>query len=376
MSPLGKSFEFSNSGQVSSDSADDEARINVVAARFVTDVESATMASLDVSHSIEANTKTIERDLGSESILFKQLGLCNTAHESLTGTLGSISPMLNDLDTSVKSMAVSGNHLVHELKGLSTRLRESETPAINPVFELELSNKFSENTELQLRLQSISSEAESFRQKLHELEAKNRNLEVSMAESSANHRTIERRGLQLEAENTCLHNQMESVKEEARKMIDGERAASKKDLQIMEDNGLQLKAKNNLLQNQVQSVQEEGRIMIAEEKAASKKDLQIMQHRELQLEAENDRLQGQLKSVSDEAQKVLFEEKAAFKKNIKLHHEEQIEIIQQEKKKLEEEYEALTIQLQGARESLVSVKSCPLRITWLIELDQRPEIGR
>lgn len=272
------------------------------------------MASLDVSHSIEANTKTIERDLGSESILFKQLDLCNAAHESLTGKLGSISPMLNDLDTSVKSMAVSENHLVHELKGLSTRLRESETPSTNPVLELELSNKFSENTQLQLRLQSISSEAESFRQKLHELEAKNRNLEVSMAESSANYRTVEHHGLQLEVENTCLHNQVESVKEEAR-------------------------------------------IMIAEEKAASKKDLKIMQDRGLQLEAENDRLQGQLKFVSDEAQNVLS------KKYMQLHHEEKIEVIQQEKEKLEEEYESLSSQLQGARESLVSVKTCPLTIT-------------
>lgn len=146
-------------------------------------------------------------------------------------------------------------------------------------------------------------------------------------------------------------------------MIDGERSASKKDLQVMEDSGLRLKAENTRLQGQVQSIQEEARIMIAEEKATSKKDLKTVQQRGLQLEAENIRLQGQLKSVSDDAQKVLAEEKAASKKDMQLHHEEQIEVIQQEKQKLEEESEALSIQLQGVRETLVSVRACPLRIT-------------
>ncbi|KAJ5983567.1 hypothetical protein N7481_005666 [Penicillium waksmanii] len=240
------------------------ARIDVVAARLVADAESTARTNLQASQSIEANTKMIEFSFGSDSTLSRQLDRCNTAHGSLGNTLEGFSPVLNDLDASVKSLTASGNHLVHELKGLSSKLLESQPPPNNPLLELEVSKTFSENTQLQLRLQTISSEAESLRRSLHDREVENQRLQKSMAESNTKYHSLEHRGMQLEADNICLHEQMRSVKEDARKMIDEGKITSKNEMQLhhnlqigtIERENERLKDEAGALLGQMQGVQD------------------------------------------------------------------------------------------------------------------------
>lgn len=243
--------------------ANNELRINVVAARLVADVESTARTNLQAAQSIEANTKIIESSFGSDSILSRQLDRCNTAHGSLGNTLKEYSPVLDDLDASVKSLTVSGNHLADELKSLSNRLIESQNPPSNRLLGLEVSKTFSENTQLQLRLQTISSEAESLRQSLREREVENQKLQKSMIESNTKYQSLEHRGMQLEAENTCLHEQMKSGKEDARKMIDDGKISSKNEMQfhhdlqieIIEKEKRRLKDEAGALHGQLQGVQ-------------------------------------------------------------------------------------------------------------------------
>lgn len=244
--------------------ANDELRIDVVAARLMADAEVTTRTNLQASQSIEANTKMIESSFGSDSTLSRQLDRCNAAHGSLGNRLEGFSPVLNDLDGSVKSLTVSGNHLVHELKGLSHRLLESQPPLNNPLLELEVSKTFSENTQLQLRLQTISSETESLRRSLHEREVENQRLQKSTAESNTKYQSLENRGMRLEAENTCLQEQIKSIKEDARKMIDEGKITSRNEMQLHHDLQIgtierekeRLKDETGALLGQLQGVQE------------------------------------------------------------------------------------------------------------------------
>ncbi|KAJ5090154.1 hypothetical protein N7532_008838 [Penicillium argentinense] len=225
--------------------------------------KSVTNANVDVSHSIQENTRLIGVELGPASKVVEQLGLCNKSHEALMNTLGVVSPTLSELDTSVKTLAAGGNHLVHELKNFGTRLDEIQLHANNQELATELSAKFSENTQLQIRLHDTCSDLENIRVKLHEREAENQKLERLVTESGAKCQSLEHQKMQVEAENTCLKRQVESSKEDARKLIDEEIASSRTGMQdeyeeqlrvIRQEKG-KIETSSEMLASQLEDVQ-------------------------------------------------------------------------------------------------------------------------
>jgi len=213
-------------------SANAQDRIDVLATHLTSDVELATEANLEASRKIEENTKAIECTLGPESIFCRQLESCKDSYESFGAKMGDVSPILNDLGTSVKSLKASGDYLVHELKGLSASLREFQSSNQSPRLELELSNKLAENANLELRLQKFQMEAVSLRESLSEREVKNQGLQKLIEELRAKDQVMKQRGLELESENTSLREHATSSEEKTREMVEKQKLSSKEEMKL------------------------------------------------------------------------------------------------------------------------------------------------
>ncbi|KAJ5662141.1 uncharacterized protein N7477_009757 [Penicillium maclennaniae] len=149
----------------------------------------------------------IERHLGAESTLLHQLGNCKHSFESLKGRLAVIEPTLSTLDASVQSLTTTESSLLEDLRRFCEKLADAQIQPSSPGLELELSNKYAENTQLQLQLQDTSLKTTSLLQRLDQSEAQKLAIQQSLTEATAEcqkaeilNRTIETEKLALQGE--------------------------------------------------------------------------------------------------------------------------------------------------------------------------------
>ena len=81
-----------------------------------------------------------------------------------------------------------------------------------------------------------------------------------------------------------------------------------------------------------------------------------MKQRGLELESENTSLREHASSSEEKTREMVEEQKLSTKEEMKLYYNEQIEMLQKEKQKLEDTSGELIGQLQQVQDSLVSIK--------------------
>ncbi|KAJ5292791.1 uncharacterized protein N7443_008744 [Penicillium atrosanguineum] len=160
-------------------------RLDTMSTQFTCSIEAGTIYNANVSGKVQESLQLIERHLGAESTLLQQLGNCESSYESLKRILAAMEPTLSTLDISVQSLTTTESSLLRRLSELCEKLAEAQIQPSNPALELELSNKYAENTQLQLQLQEISLKSENLRQRLDEREAQTLAVQRSLTEVTA-----------------------------------------------------------------------------------------------------------------------------------------------------------------------------------------------
>lgn len=214
--------------------------------------------NVNAAKEIEDSLKTIERYLGSKSPIFERLSCTENLHETLSGHFQTLQPKLNSLHDSVTNLTGNEKQLAQSLEALSNTLAETRIPAGNPVLELELSKKFSENAQFQIQIHDLSSAAESLRKRLQDSETAIRSYHESYETVNARSRILEQETSKLRTEKVALMGELESAKLEIRKELDGERMTLVDQMNIQHELQLQTlqkekrdleEASNDLLAN-------------------------------------------------------------------------------------------------------------------------------
>lgn len=161
----------------------------------------------------------IEGNLGPYSSIFKQLANSESCYGNLQQQLQSVEPMLGSLDSSIKAVGITETDLVRGLETFGQKLSEARIPAGNPVLEMEISNKFAENTQLQLKLQEISIEAESLRKQLANKSSENQHLQHALTETVTNEQASRSQNARLEIEKTALRGELELLEQRIREEL-------------------------------------------------------------------------------------------------------------------------------------------------------------
>jgi len=177
-----------------------------------------------VSDKVQENLQLIERHLGVESTLLKQLGNCESSYGSLEERLAAIEPTLNTLDTSVKYLTTTESSLLGSLAGFCEKLAEAQIQPVNPGLEQELSKKFAENTQLQLQLQAVSLEVESVQQRLCETEAQTSTLNQSLTKAIAERQKVEDYSHRIESEKLSMQEEFARAEQNIRQELDKEKS--------------------------------------------------------------------------------------------------------------------------------------------------------
>jgi chromosome segregation ATPase len=182
------------------------------------------MSNAKVSERVQESLNLIERRLDADSTLLQQLENCESSYKSLNGRFATIEPTLNTLNTSVNSLTTTESSLLGDLNGFCKQLAEAQVQPPKAGLELELSNKFAENTQLQLRLQKISLEAESLRQGLGERESQTLVLQQSLAEATAECQNLETRNHRIETEKLAMQGEATLVEQRIRHEFTAEKS--------------------------------------------------------------------------------------------------------------------------------------------------------
>lgn len=162
-----------------------------------------------MSKSIDDSVHSIEYHVGANSHLFQQLAECGTSYGWLKGKLETVEPTLNNLSTSVGVILDSGSNLARRFEDFGKKLEE--VPIFKGIQDSErrLTELFAENTQLQLRLQKLSSEIDSVKQLDSEKDAKTEGLRQSLIEARQKYIAAEDRIRGLEMEKTAMKGEME-----------------------------------------------------------------------------------------------------------------------------------------------------------------------
>ncbi|KGO58947.1 hypothetical protein PEX2_093020 [Penicillium expansum] len=263
-------------------------RFNSLAAQVANDVDRSTEMSKNVFQALQEALHAIEGNLGPYSSIFKQLANSESCYGNLQQQLQSVEPMLGSLDSSIKAVGITETDLVRGLETFGQKLSEARIPAGNPVLEMEISNKFAENTQLQLKLQEISIEAESLRKQLANKSSENQHLQHALTETVTNEQASRSQNARLEIEKTALRGELELLEQRIRE---------------------ELGAANTKLQGQMKGKFEE--------------QIQDLETEKARLEREFNNLQVQLATVQSslaETEKTAEDERL---EKASLHHESQ-----------------------------------------------------
>ena len=185
-----------------------------------------------MSKCVQDSLDSIESHLGSDSALFQQLAEFTGSHEWLKDKLGAVEPTLDNLSASVKVMLDSGGNLVRQFGDFGKMLEQAQVPKGNPDLERQLTEKFAENTQLQLGLQKLSSEINSLKQLTSKKDTKIEGLQRSLAEAGRKFKAAEDRNQVLEIEKTALKGEMELMDQSIRHEMSIEHAASGNQMKV------------------------------------------------------------------------------------------------------------------------------------------------
>ncbi|KAJ5168563.1 uncharacterized protein N7482_004157 [Penicillium canariense] len=245
------------------DARDAASRIDGLAMKLTDSVDNNTKVNVGVSGCIQESLHAIHTHVGINSQLFKQLADCDTSYGRLKDKFETVGPTLNNLNALIKSTIASESKLARQIEDLGEKLEEAQMPKGNPELEGQLMKKLTENTQLQLELERMSSEVDSLKQQSGEKNARIRDLQQSLAETIKRQETAADRSQRLEIENTALRGQVELSDQRARHELTTEHAASRdqmksqfeQQLQIIQVERDELKNGTTVIMNQLSGVQ-------------------------------------------------------------------------------------------------------------------------
>ena len=218
--------------------------------QFTSSIEAGTISNAIMSGKVQENLHSIERHLSAESTLLQQLRDCEGSYESLKGSLAAIEPTLSTLDTSVRSLTTTESSLLGGLSGFCEKLAEAQIQPSNPGLELELSNKYVENTQLQLQLQDISLKAASLLQRLDECEAQKLAMQQSLTEATAKCQNAEALNRRIETEKVALQGEAALAEQKIRHELTTEITTSTDRIRYEYEQKLQrVQKEKNVLEN-------------------------------------------------------------------------------------------------------------------------------
>ncbi|KAJ5646940.1 hypothetical protein N7490_003312 [Penicillium lividum] len=191
-------------------------RIDSLSSRFSENIEGGIKINNGVAKSLQKKFQEIECHLGPDSPMFKLLCQSHTSHVALNVKFETIEPTLNALGTSAKALTMKEDTLINELAIFSKKLVDVQAPRENPVLELELANKFSENTRLQIQLHDLSSKVDALQKSLDDKETLTRDTQRCLADVTAKQETADRQIKQLEAEKATLQREFEATEKRIR----------------------------------------------------------------------------------------------------------------------------------------------------------------
>ncbi|KAJ5959371.1 uncharacterized protein N7479_006521 [Penicillium vulpinum] len=194
-------------------------RFNSLAGQVASNVDRSTEMSKNVFQALQDALQAIESNLGPYSSIFKQLVNSESCYGNLQQQLQIVEPMLGSLDVSIKAVGMTETDLVRGLETFSQKLSEARIPAGNPVLEMEVSNKFAENTQLQLELQQISIEVESLRKQVANKSSENQHLQHALTDAVTNEQASKSQNARLEIEKMALRGELQLLEQRIREEL-------------------------------------------------------------------------------------------------------------------------------------------------------------
>ncbi|KAJ5939951.1 hypothetical protein N7516_000119 [Penicillium verrucosum] len=194
-------------------------RFNSLAGQVASDVDRSTEMSKNMFQALQEAVQAIEGNCGPYSSIFKQLASSESCYGNLQQRLQTVEPVLDSLGASIKAVGITETDLVRGLETFGQKLSDARIPAGNPVLEMEVSNKFAENTQLQLQLQEISIEVESLRKQLANKSSENQHLQHALTESVTNEQASKSQNSRLEIEKTALQGELQLLEQRIREEL-------------------------------------------------------------------------------------------------------------------------------------------------------------
>lgn len=206
-----------------------------------------------MSKSIDDSVHSIESHFGANSHLVQQLADCRTSYGWLKEKLETVEPTLDNLSTSVGIIMDSGRNLTGQFEDFGKKLEEVQITQGSHDSERRLMELFAENTQLQLRLQKLSSEIDSLKQLDSEKDAKSEGLRQSLIEAKQKDRAAEDRIRRLEMEKTAMMGEMELRDQRTRHELATVNAKSQDQMKAQYEKRLQtLQAEKDELEKDVE----------------------------------------------------------------------------------------------------------------------------
>ena len=351
-----------------------------MSAQFTEDVQSNNKNSANLAGAIRTDLEKIEGQFDYESPLFKQLRGCVTSHECLNERFGSVEPILNQLNTSVKLLTNTEGSLIQDLKGFGEKLTEAQMPTSNPVLEMELSSKFAENTQLQLQIHDISSEMDDLRKRLCSAETESQTLHQCVTDGTAKQQAMEERNQSLEGENLALRTEIKSTEQRVRReaneksilLVSQMKTGHEKELQALQRQKDDMKhASDENTAKQITSTENRIREEVEKENAALIDQLKVQHGHELQtLQKEKDDMEHtsaelmvqQISATEKRTRQEVEKEYTALMDKLKGQHELELQTLQKERDDTENVSAEITAKLSGVQDSLVNLGIT----TWVI----------
>lgn len=192
-----------------------------------------------MSESIDGSVHSIESHFGANSHLVQQLADCRASYSWLKGKLEAVEPTLDNLSISVGAIMDSERDLTRQFKDFGKMLEEAQITKGNQDSERRLTELFTENTQLQLRLQKLSSEIESLKQLSSEKDARSGELLQSLTEARQNYGAAEDCIRRLEVEKMAMKGEMELRDQKARHELATINAKSQDQMKVQYERRLQ-----------------------------------------------------------------------------------------------------------------------------------------
>ncbi|KAJ5759484.1 hypothetical protein N7520_006640 [Penicillium odoratum] len=191
-------------------------RIDSLSSRFSENIEGGIKINNGVAKTLQKKFQEIECHLSPDSPMFKLLCQNDTSYVALKGKFKTLEPTLNALGTSARALTTKEDTLIQELATFSKNLVDTQAPRNNPVLELELANKVSENTRLQIQLHDLSSKVVALQKSLDDKETLIQDTQRCLVDVNAKQETADRQRKQLEAEKGTLQQEFAATEKRIR----------------------------------------------------------------------------------------------------------------------------------------------------------------